>query len=270
MKLEVKNLTTGYGETKIIENLNLTIPEGKITALIGANGCGKSTLLKTICRIIPAMDGDVLLDGKRVDSYDSRELAKRMAILPQNPSAPGELTVRELVMYGRAPHQGSLFARSTKEDREMVEWALKETDLLDYADRGINNMSGGQRQRAWIAMAIAQNTDILFLDEPTSFLDVSHQMDVLHLVDLLNKKYNKTIIMVIHELNEAARFADYLVAMKKGRILYEGTPYEIFHNDMLMDVFSIDSTIMNDPRTNRPFCIPYSMKAMSHVDRGVF
>ncbi|WP_251421522.1 ABC transporter ATP-binding protein [Veillonella agrestimuris] len=270
MKLEVKNLTTGYGETKIIENLNLTIPEGKITALIGANGCGKSTLLKTICRIIPAMDGDVLLDGKRVDSYDSRELAKRMAILPQNPSAPGELTVRELVMYGRAPHQGSLFARSTKEDREMVEWALKETDLLDYADRGINNMSGGQRQRAWIAMAIAQNTDILFLDEPTSFLDVSHQMDVLHLVDLLNKKYNKTIIMVIHELNEAARFADYLVAMKKGRILYEGTPYEIFHNDMLMDVFGIDSTIMNDPRTNRPFCIPYSMKAMSHVDRGVF
>lgn len=269
MKLEVKNLTTGYGDTKIIEHLNLTIPEGKITALIGANGCGKSTLLKTICRIISPMEGDILLDGKRVDAYDSRELAKRMAILPQNPSAPGELTVRELVMYGRAPHQGSLFARSTKEDKDMVEWALKETDLLEYAERGITNMSGGQRQRAWIAMAIAQNTDILFLDEPTSFLDVSHQMDVLHLVDLLNKKYNKTIIMVIHELNEAARFADYLVAMKKGAILYEGTPHEIFHNDMLLDVFGIDSTIMNDPRTNRPFCIPYSMKVAEHSSKGV-
>lgn len=260
MKLEVKNLTTGYGDTKIIENLNLSIPEGKITALIGANGCGKSTLLKTICRIIPAMDGEVLLDGKRIDSYGSRELAKQMAILPQNPSAPGELTVRELVMYGRAPHKSSLFARSTKEDREIVEWALKETDLLEFADRGIQAMSGGQRQRAWIAMAIAQNTDILFLDEPTSFLDVSHQMDVLHLVDYLNKKYNKTIIMVIHELNEAARFADYIVAMKKGKIHYEGTPHEVFHNEMLHDVFGVDSTIMNDPRTNRPFCIPYSEK----------
>ena len=229
MQLEVKNLTAGYGDTKIIENLNLTIPEGKVTALIGANGCGKSTLLKTICRIIPFMGGEVLLDGKRIDSYDTRQLAKQMAILPQNPTAPGELTVRELVMYGR-----------------------------------INNMSGGQRQRAWIAMAIAQNTDILFLDEPTSFLDVSHQMDVLHLVEHLNKKYNKTIIMVIHELNEAARFADYLVAMKKGCIMYEGTPNEIFHNDMLMDVFGIDSHIMNDPRTNRPFCIPYSVKAINH------
>lgn len=264
MQLEVKNLTAGYGDTKIIENLNLTIPEGKVTALIGANGCGKSTLLKTICRIIPFMGGEVLLDGKRIDSYDTRQLAKQMAILPQNPTAPGELTVRELVMYGRAPHQGKLFARSTKEDKEIVEWALKETDLLEFADRGINNMSGGQRQRAWIAMAIAQNTDILFLDEPTSFLDVSHQMDVLHLVEHLNKTYNKTIIMVIHELNEAARFADYLVAMKKGCIMYEGTPHEIFHNDMLMDVFGIDSHIMNDPRTNRPFCIPYSVKAINH------
>lgn len=214
MKIEVKNLTTGYGDTKIIENLNLAIPEGKVTALIGANGCGKSTLLKTICRIIRPMDGEVLLDGKSISSYGSRELAKKVAILPQNPTASGEITVRELVMYGRAPHQSSLFARSTKEDKEIVEWALKETELLEFADRGITHMSGGQRQRAWIAMAIAQNTDILFLDEPTSFLDMSHQMDVLHLVEYLNKKYNKTIIMVIHELNEAARFADYLVAMQ--------------------------------------------------------
>ena len=150
MKLEVKNLTTGYGDTKIIENLNLTIPEGKVTALIGANGCGKSTLLKTICRIIRPMDGDVLLDGKSIGSYGSRELAKKVAILPQNPTAPGEITVRGLVMYGRAPHQSSLFARTTKEDKEIVEWALKETELLQFADRGITNMSGGQRQRACV------------------------------------------------------------------------------------------------------------------------
>lgn len=261
MKLEVKNLTTGYNGHKIIENLNLSIPEGKITALIGANGCGKSTLLKTICRIIEPMSGEVLLDGKNMHAMDSRQLAKQVAILPQNPSAPGALTVRELVMYGRAPHKSSLFSRTSREDREMVEWALKETDLLEFADRGIEHMSGGQRQRAWIAMAIAQDTDILFLDEPTSFLDVSHQLDVLHMVDHLNKKYGKTIIMVIHELNEAARFADYLVAMRKGTILYEGSPYDVFNNDMLCDVFGIDSTIMNDPRTNRPFSIPYSVKA---------
>ena len=269
MKLEVKHLTTGYGDTKIITDLNLTIPEGKVTALIGANGCGKSTLLKTICRIIPAMDGEILLDGKKITSYGSRELAKKIAILPQNPTAPGELTVRELVMYGRAPHQGSIFARTTKEDREMVDWALEETRLTEFANRNISQMSGGQRQRAWIAMAIAQNSDILFLDEPTSFLDVAHQMDVLHLVEHLNKTYNKTVVMVIHELNEAARFADYLVAMKDGQIQYEGTSYEIFHNEMLSNVFGVDSTIMNDPKTNRPFCIPYSIKSYGNLGREV-
>lgn len=260
MQLELKHITTGYDGRAIIENLDLVIPEGKITALIGANGCGKSTLLKTICRIIKPMEGHVFLDGQDMHTMDSRELAKKVAILPQNPSAPGALTVRDLVMYGRAPHKSSLFSRSTKKDRDMVEWALKETDLLDYADREISNMSGGQRQRAWIAMAIAQDTDILFLDEPTSFLDVAHQMDVLHMVDHLNKKYGKTIVMVIHELNEAARFSDYLVAMKQGKVLYQGKPHDVFHNDMLRQVFGIDATIMNDPRTGAPFCIPYSLK----------
>ena len=267
MQLELKNITTGYDGRPIIKDLSLTIPEGKVTALIGANGCGKSTLLKTICRIIEPMSGQVLLDGQDMHAMNSRELAKKVAILPQNPSAPGALTGRDLVMYGRAPHKGSLFSRSTKKDHEMVEWALAETDLLEYADRGIENMSGGQRQRAWIAMAIAQDTDILFLDEPTSFLDVAHQMDVLHMVEQLNKKYGKTIVMVIHELNEAARFADYLVAMRTGEILYQGTPYDVFHNDMLKDVFGIDATIMNDPRTNRPFCIPYSLKVTGDYNK---
>ena len=248
MQLELKNITSGYDGNPIIEDLNLTIPQGKITALIGANGCGKSTLLKTICRIIKPMAGQVLLGGLDMHAMDSRRLAKEVAILPQNPSAPGALTVRDLVMYGR----------------NMVDWALAETDLTDYADRAIANMSGGQRQRAWIAMAIAQDTDILFLDEPTSFLDVAHQLDVLHMVEQLNKKYGKTIIMVIHELNEAARFADYLVAMKKGKILYQGSPHDVFHKDMLHDVFGIDATVMNDPRTGCPFCLPYSLKVGSY------
>ena len=264
MRLELKNITSGYDGHPIIEDLNLTIPQGKITALIGANGCGKSTLLKTICRIIKPMAGQVLLGGQDMHAMDSRRLAKEVAILPQNPSAPGALTVRDLVMYGRAPHKSSLFARSSKEDRKMVDWALAETDSTDYADRAIANTSGGQRQRAWIAMAIAQDTDILFLDEPTSFLDVAHQLDVLHMVEQLNKKYGKTIIMVIHELNEAARFADYLVAMKKGQILYQGSPYDVFHKDMLHDVFGIDASVMNDPRTGRPFCLPYSLKVGSY------
>lgn len=267
MQLELKNITTGYDGHAIIENLDLVIPSGKITALIGANGCGKSTLLKTICRIIKPMEGQVLLDGQDMHAMDSRELAKKVAILPQNPSAPGALTVRDLVMYGRAPHKSSLFSRSTKKDRDMVNWALRETDLWEYRDREISNMSGGQRQRAWIAMAIAQDADALFLDEPTSFLDVSHQMDVLHMVDHLNKTYGKTIIMVIHELNEAARFSDYLVAMKRGKILYQGKPHDVFHNDMLRQVFGIDATIMNDPRTGAPFCIPYSLKSQEETQK---
>lgn len=266
MDLQIENLSTGYGNHIISENLNLTIPAGKVTALIGANGCGKSTLLKSICRIIVPLSGKVMLDGKRLSDYDSRCLAKRIGILPQNPVAPAGLTVRELVMYGRAPHKSSFFARNSQEDREIVEWALKETDMLDFGDVSIDHLSGGQRQRAWIAMAIAQNTDILFLDEPTSFLDVAHQMDVLHLVEHLNREYGKMIVMVIHDLNEAARFADYLVAMKKGQILYQGRPQEVFTKTMLRDIFGIDSEIMTDPRTGRPLCIPYSIPAAKGLD----
>ena len=258
MELQIKNLSTGYGEHVISQQLSFAIPPHKITALIGANGCGKSTLLKTICRIIPPLKGTVTLDDKPLWDYNSRELARLVGILPQNPVAPGELTVRELVMYGRAPYHSAFFSRGKQKDHEIVDWALKETDMLEFAGRNVQALSGGQRQRAWIAMAIAQTTDILFLDEPTSFLDVAHQMDVLNLVQHLNQAYGKTIIMVIHELNEAARFADHLIAMKKGNILYQGSPQEVFHQQMLQDIFSIDSELIQDPRTSRPLCIPYS------------
>ena len=189
MELSARHLKAGYDKNVIIENMNLDVPAHKVTALIGANGCGKSTLLKTLCRIQPPLGGEVLLDGRSIFSEDSRELAKKVAILPQNPMATAGLAVRELVNYGCAPHRSRYFARTTQEDKRMVEWALQETDMTAFADRPVEALSGGQRQRAWIAMAIAQDTEILFLDEPTSFLDVAHQMDVLTLVRHRNTAY---------------------------------------------------------------------------------
>lgn len=258
MELEARNLKAGYDGAVIIENMNLKIPAGKVTSLIGANGCGKSTLLKTICRIQPALGGEVLLDGTSIAEMDSRELARRLAILPQHPTAPAGLSVRELVGYGRAPYRSKLFARTTKEDRRIVDWALEETDMMDFAERPIEALSGGQRQRAWIAMAIAQDTELLFLDEPTSFLDVAHQMEVLDLVRHLNEAYDKTVVMVIHELNQAARSSDHLLAMKAGALRYEGSPKEVLTQEMLAEVFGIDAEILEDPRAGSPYCIPYA------------
>ena len=264
MKLTIEHLKAGYDSVVIIDDLSLAIPEGKITALIGANGCGKSTLLKTICRIQPRLGGCVLLDGEDVHEADPRALAKSIAILPQNPTAPEGLTVRELVSYGRAPYKTSFFSRTTAKDSEMIDWALTETNMMEFQHRPIGAMSGGQRQRAWIAMAIAQDTEILFLDEPTSFLDVAHQMEVLRLVQHLNEAYGKTIVMVLHELNQAARFAHCLVGMCRGQLLYCGTPKEVFHKEMLHRVFHIDAELMSDPRTGKPMCIPYCVNESEH------
>lgn len=252
----IENLTTGYDKKVIIEDLNLTIPRGKITTLIGANGCGKSTLLKTICRIIKPMGGSVYLDGESIHDVPTHELARKLAILPQHPTAPEGLTVRELISYGRAPYRNGIFSKVNKEDKEYVNWALEVTHLQELAERPIHSLSGGQRQRAWIAMAVAQDTDILFLDEPTSFLDIAHQLEVLQLVDYLNTKFGKTIVMVLHELNQAARFADNIIAMKNGEVLFQGTPETVFTDEMLRDVFNITAMIMRDPVTRMPFCIP--------------
>lgn len=259
MKLECRNLTAGYGRHIVIDKLNLTLPEGKVTALIGANGCGKSTLLKTLCRIQTALSGEILLDGKDIRQEDNRALARKMAILPQNPDAPAELNVRDLVSYGRAPYHSRFFTRTTKKDSEIIDWALRETDVADLAARSLKTLSGGQLQRVWIAMVLAQDTEILCLDEPTSFLDISHQLEVLNLIRHLNKTYHKTIIMVIHELNAAARFADYILAMKNGKISYQGTPEEVFNKKMLQEVFQVEAEILQDPHTNRPYCLPYAV-----------
>lgn len=257
MDLQVKGLKAGYDKTIIIDGMDVQISPGAITALIGSNGCGKSTLLKTICRILSPMGGNILLDGRDIYTQSTRELATKMAILPQNPNAPRGLTVRELVSYGRSPHKQGIFRHTTAKDKEIIDWALTETNMMQFENRAIDNLSGGQRQRAWIAMAVAQDTEVLFLDEPTSFLDIAHQMEVLQLITRLNQNFGKTFVMVLHELNQAARFADYIIAMKDGRIRFQGNPQEVLNQDMLLDVFGVDGEIIEDPRTGRPFCIPY-------------
>ena len=256
--IETKNINISYGNVDIVENLNLEIPKGKITTIIGANGCGKSTILKTIARILTAKSGEIYINSKNIKKQSTKEIAKNMAVLPQSPQAPNGLTVEELIAYGRFPHKSG-FRSDKKEDKEIVDWALKATGIYEFKNRKIEDLSGGQRQRAWIAMALAQKTDILLLDEPTTYLDLAHQLEVLEVLDELNKKYNTTIVMVIHELNNAARFAHHMIGIKKGKICCEGTPKEVMTKENLRELFNIDSEIVEDPRTKKPVCITYDM-----------
>ncbi|ELC8442373.1 ABC transporter ATP-binding protein [Clostridium perfringens] len=252
------NLNISYGSIDIVKDLNLKIPKGKITTIIGSNGCGKSTVLKTIARILTPKSGEIYINEKSIKEQSSKELAKTMAVLPQSPQAPNGLTVEELIAYGRFPHQKG-FGKLKKEDKEIIEWALEATGLIEFRERDIEDLSGGQRQRAWIAMALAQQTDILILDEPTTYLDLAHQLEILNLLKELNEKQGTTIVMVIHELNNAARFADYMIGMKSGKIACEGTAYEVMTKDNLKELFNIDAEIIQDPRNNRPVCVTYDM-----------
>lgn len=254
--ITTKNLNISYGNVDIVKDLNLSIPEGKITTIIGANGCGKSTILKTIARILKPKSGEIYIAGTEINKQSSKELAKKMAVLPQTPKAPDGLTVQELIAYGRFPHQNG-FGSLSKEDNDIVNWALEVTGISEFKDRTIDALSGGQRQRAWIAMALAQETDILLLDEPTTYLDLAHQLDILKLLEELNKKQGRTIVMVIHELNNAARFADHMIGVKKGKIVCEGTPKEVMTNENLREIFNIDAEIIEEPKSGKPVCITY-------------
>jgi iron complex transport system ATP-binding protein len=249
-----------------VHNLNLRILDGKVTALIGANGSGKSTILKTMARIMRPKKGGVFLDGKSIFHMQTKEVARQLAILPQNPVAPEGLTVRELVSYGRFPHQkgiGSL----TQEDKEMIDWALEVTGMMKLSDRPIEQMSGGQRQKAWIAMALAQGTDILFLDEPTTFLDMAHQLEVLMLLERLNREEGRTIVMVVHDLNHASQYADHIVAIKNGQVVCEGKPLDVITCTMLREVFGIEADVIIDPRFGTPRCLPYGLVGTERVIR---
>ncbi|MCM3441845.1 ABC transporter ATP-binding protein [Metabacillus halosaccharovorans] len=258
VRLYTNNLKIGYGERLIVKDLSVEIPDKKITTIIGSNGCGKSTLLKAITRIIPHQSGNVVLDGGDISKENTKILAKKMAILPQTPESASGLTVGELVSYGRFPYQKG-FGRLTKKDYEVIDWALEVTGTKDFKFRPVDALSGGQRQRVWIAMALAQETDIIFLDEPTTYLDMAHQLEVLELLQKLNQEQERTIVMVLHDLNQAARFADYIIALKDGQVIKAGDCKEVITHDVLKKVFHIDAEVGTDPRTNKPMCITYNL-----------
>jgi iron complex transport system ATP-binding protein len=257
-RLYTQQLDIAYDQRLIVQNLSFAVPTGKITALVGANGSGKSTILKTMARIMKPKKGNVYLDGKSIHQQTTKEVAKQLAILPQNPIAPEGLTVSELVAYGRFPHQKG-FGSLSSEDKETVQWAIAVTGMELFADRPVDQLSGGQRQRAWIAMALAQQTDILFLDEPTTFLDMAHQLEVLKLLQKLNEEEGRTIVMVVHDLNHATRYAQHVVAIVRGEIISEGTPEQVVTKDVLRTVFGIEADILHDPRTGVPLCLPFEL-----------
>lgn len=256
--LEIEQIEVAYADQSIINDLSLDIPIGKITTIIGPNGCGKSTLLKAVGRIMKVKKGKVSLEGNSIYEFSTKELAKKLAILPQTPTAPEGLTVEELVSYGRYPYQKGL-GKLTAEDRKIIDWALEVTCLTNLRDSHVDNISGGQRQRVWIALALAQETDIILLDEPTTYLDMAYQLEVLELLEDLNKEHGCTIVMVLHDLNLASKYADYLVALRKGNIICSGTPKEVITKDVLRQVYEIDAEIMQDSKSGKPICVSYEL-----------
>lgn len=265
--LTTRKVTLAYEGKVVIESLDLAIPTGKITILVGPNGCGKSTLLKGLGRLLKPKQGVVYLGSESIAKLSTKAIAKRLGLLPQGPTAPEGLTVRDLVAQGRYPHQGWL-QQWSPEDEKQVNWALSITQMQEFAHCALDNLSGGQRQRAWIAMALAQDTDILLLDEPTTYLDLAHQIEVLDLLHDLNQQQGKTIVMVLHDLNQACRFGDYLVAIKGGTVYDQGHPEQVMTKTMVQNVFGLDSRIINDPVANTPLCIPISRKSSRKVRAG--
>lgn len=261
--LNADNLTLAYENATIINSLSLTIANGSITALVGPNGCGKSTLLRGISRLLKPRTGNVMLDSQDIWKLPTKELAKRLGILPQNPVAPEGLTVHELVAQGRYPHQSWLQQWSAY-DEQVTNEALQITSMTEFADRPVDTLSGGQRQRAWIAMALAQDSDLLLLDEPTTFLDLAYQLDVLDLLTELNQERGKTIVMVLHDLNHACHYADHLIAMVKGSIVAQGTPSKVVTEQMVRDVFGVTCTIIPDPVTGTPLVVPIGRTKRTH------
>jgi len=263
--LTVSQLSAGYGDTDILQGLDLTVPPGKITVIVGANACGKSTLLRAMSRLLTPRLGHVLLDGKSIHKTPPRELARTLGLLPQSPIPPEGITVADLVSRGRHPYQ-SLFSRRTRQDDAAVDEALRTTKTFELADRPVDELSGGQRQRVWIAMALAQQTDVLLLDEPTTFLDINHQIEVLDLLVDLNRGRGTTVVMVLHDLNLAARYADYLVAMSGGRVCVSGRPVEVLTDENVRQVFGLESRIITDPTSGRPIMLPIGRHRMVGSD----
>lgn len=252
-----EGISTGYGRRVVSQRLSLSVERGSRTSLVGPNGSGKSTVLKTLARLIAPLAGAVYLNGQDINGLPTRQVARRMAILPQVHEVPAELTVLELVEQGRFPHVGAL-GMLRRQDDEAIEDAIRMTRLENFVHRPIDTLSGGERQRAWMALALAQRTEILLLDEPTTFLDVGHQLELLQLVSRLNRDRGVTILMVLHDLNHAARFSDRLVAMSGGEIVADGAPDEVLTTGLLRNVFRVEASVITDPGTGAPMCIPYA------------
>lgn len=255
--LQTENLSASYDQQLILQDVTLSIPQHKISIIIGSNGCGKSTLLKSMARLLTPTNGDVYLDDASIYRIPSKKFARIVGLLPQSPIVPEGITVADLVSRGRFPHQ-TLFSSYSKKDYEAIATALEMMNLTEFSDRPIDELSGGQRQRVWIAMALAQQTDILLLDEPTTYLDITYQIEILDLLMNLNQTYGTTIIMVLHDINLSARYADYIFAVKDGRLIAEGSPHEIITSELMKETFQLDCQIIEDPVSNTPLVLPVS------------
>ncbi len=256
--LKADALNIGYGSRLVVEGLSLDLLKGGITALVGPNGSGKSTLLKTLARLLAPSTGAVYLNGKSISRMPTSAVAQEIAVLPQGPVAPAGLTVGELVEQGRYPHAGPL-RMLRKQDYSAIGQAMKLTGMEDFVHRPLDSLSGGERQRAWIALALAQETPVLLLDEPTTFLDIGHQLEVLELVEQLNRDKGMTIILVVHDLNQAARYASRMVVLNEGRIVSDGPPASVLTADILAEVFGVHAHIIQDPERGTPVCLPYAV-----------
>lgn len=253
--LQAENLTLGYDGADIVTDLTFDVPAGSVTSIIGPNGCGKSTLLRGLGRLIAPRSGRVLLDGDPIDTLSTRKVAQRISILPQSPIAPPGLTVADLVSRGRHPRQ-RWYEQFSVLDETSLRHALTSTGMLDLAGTRLEELSGGQRQRAWISMTLVQETDIMLLDEPTTYLDLAHQVELLELIVRLNREHNRTVLMVLHDISLAARYSDHLVAMKNGSIVAQGAPEHVVRPDVLRDVFGLAAQVVTEPTEGRPHVIP--------------
>ncbi|MER5740796.1 MULTISPECIES: ABC transporter ATP-binding protein [unclassified Streptomyces] len=254
-RLAARGLTLAYENRVVVEDLDLVVPDGRVTVIVGPNACGKSTTLRALGRLLKPVRGAVLLDGEELAKLPTKRIARSIGLLPQTPVAPEAITVADLVARGRQPHQ-AWWKQWSEEDERAVTEAMARTDVAPLADRSVDELSGGQRQRVWIAMALAQETDLLLLDEPTTYLDIAHQVEVLDLVRRLNRSRGRTVVLVLHDLNQAARYADHLIAMKAGRVVTQGPPSEVVTDTMVREVFGLPAVVVPDPVTGSPLVVP--------------
>lgn len=267
-RLKGECLYAGYDAQAVLNGVDITIKEGKLTVLLGPNGSGKSTLLKTLARTLSPSAGHVYLDGKDIHRSNTREVAKRLGILPQGPLAPEGLSVKQLVGMGRFPHQG-LWQKNARQDADAVREAMDYANVTAFAERNVDALSGGQRQRCWIAMVLAQQTDLILLDEPTTFLDLKVQVDLLELLSRLAHEKGRTLLLVLHDLNLAAAYADHLVMMRDGKIITSGASRDVFTATNLKHVFDLDAHVIHDPESGSPICVPYKRHQVTGAPRSL-